>query len=152
MKSIALITLKSITPVSLGGFDPMQCDRLFRVTELRALGRWWLRTISSDMVGYNPKNIKRLVGGIFGSEERSSLLHFHVKGPGINLSTTDLLISLMKIGVYKNNIVRQIAWHPRLSLIFMEELKSIRRKLNIPRGISISRVSEFTHRLQQKVR
>jgi len=134
VKKIGTLYLKSLTPCSLGWYDTKLHDKLFRVSELRALAEWWLRALATGFLEGNEDDILKAQGSIFGSTNESSLITFKVAN--LNTDSTraaENLISTIYPGAHvadnKLKIAAQVAWHPRLQLIFMKELGSLRKQL-----------------------
>jgi len=128
MLRIGYLHLRSITPTSLGTYSPEFSDELFRITELRGQARWWLRAIVSDIVGFDKKIILEIQSKIFGGTGLSSLLQFRATRPYIT-KCLDEVVKGARVGWSGGRYVPQVAWHPRLNLIFMRKLKKIRKIL-----------------------
>ncbi len=128
MLRIGYLHLRSITPTSLGTYSPRFSDKLFRITELRGKARWWLRAIVSDIVGFDKKIILEIQSKIFGGNGLSSLLQLRATRPYIT-RCLDEVVKGARVGWSGGRYVPQVAWHPRLSLIFMKKLKKVRKIL-----------------------
>ncbi|MHA1595641.1 MAG: hypothetical protein ACTSXX_13055 [Candidatus Baldrarchaeia archaeon] len=136
MKKIGTLHLKSLTPCGLGWYDASLHDKQFRIPGLRSLTEWWLRALAANFLGDNKDDILKTQSSVFGSTDESSLIIFKTKMEDLSLDSSraaeDLISTIYPGASITRNmlrIVQQVAWHPRLQLIFMRELGSLRRQL-----------------------
>ena len=136
----------------MGTYDPSISDNLFRIQELRGVARWWLRAIIADILGFKKKKIIDLQEKIFGGTSSSSLIHFRSTIPHTD-ECLETIIRSARVGWYRSKYVAQIAWHPRLNILFMEELKEIRGVLKkILRHTASTKIhAKLWYHLQKKL-
>ena len=79
------VTLETVTPLFLGGFDPRGSPEL-RAASFRGALRFWLRALLGSIWGDKPAEIFRHESQVFGSTEHASPVVVQVSHPK-NLST-----------------------------------------------------------------